>query len=160
MGKLKNIKHEIFAHKVVQNGGNAEKALAHIQKKKSKNVASFKAQAKNMLYNPDIKARILEIMHVVYTPEQLERDIQSIRLATKPIVYNGEITDTHPDYGVRLELLKLYMKVSKVTDDATGNQTNVQFNVAVLDPNKALEIAKEIDKLSQSITPEKSGRRN
>lgn len=162
MGKLRKVREEIFAHKVIQHKGDAEKALEEIDgRDKYKNEESFKANAKNLLYKADVKERILELLDVIYNPNELHNDIQEIRQATKPIVYNGEITAEHPDYATRLDLIKLYFKARKVTNsEGPTNQTNVQFNVNAVDPAEVLKIAQEVSELSKSITPDKSGRRN
>ena len=162
MGKLSNHTKELFAHKVVEFVGDKDKAAAVVLKREDyKNENSYQSRIKNMMCDPEVKNRIVELMHLVYSPEKLRDDLESIRTAKKPIVFNGEITDEYPDHSVRLELLKLYMKCAGVLgSDTPSSQTNVQFNVGVIDPNLALSIAKEISALSENITPETTGRRN
>jgi hypothetical protein len=161
MGKLNDVKKEIFAHKVVKYQGDAKKALQEVNGEAYDNERSLSIAAGQWLNSPDVSNRIVEIMDLCYTPEELKSDIQDMRKAKKPIVYNGEVTDEYPDYTPRLEMLKLYFKAKGVTHSQTPtSQTNVQFNVNTIDPEQALKIAQEINSLSKLITKEKSGRRN
>jgi hypothetical protein len=151
----------MFSHAVVKHKGDVVKAHKEIYDEgQYKDNAAQARRATVLAGHPNVRGRIMEIMHLVYTPEELQADIQEIRKATKPIVYNGEITDTHPDYGVRLELLKLYLKSANVLGVESGTTNNVQFNVNVIDPETTLKLAKEINQLSAEITPSKSGKVN
>jgi len=156
------VRKERFAQKMVEYRGDMQKAGEEVlDRSKYANDNSYQSSIKRLAVDPEVNQRIMEIMHLTFSPEKLRADLEAIRTAQKPIVYNGEVTAEYPDYPVRLELLKLYLRSAKVLgSDTPQQQTNVQFNVAVVDPQQALAIAKEINALSENITPETTGRRN
>lgn len=153
MGRLKNIRHETFVQRVVKFNGDQRKAYRATYGSSNK-LNVDEASATNLMARSDIQSRTMEVMHLTFTPQIIQNDLDKLRNAKKGVWFNGERVGEENDNTIQFEILKLYMKCAGNLNNDTNNisQTNVtQFNVNVIDSNEALAIAKEVSALSLEL---------
>ena len=150
MPPLKNKRHEKFLQTLPKVNFNATKAYKKVYHQSSSD--SARSSAPVILASPSIQNRLAEILQANGLGEEAIKDtIKETRLANKPVICDGTITDWYPDHTIRLEAVKFASKIFGYTDkenQSSGNSTvNIQINqVTKEDMDKVMDKVNELRK--------------
>lgn len=159
MPPLKNPKHELLAKNVVKHNYNMTKAYLDTYP-----TASYESANSSVFplvkSSPAIQGRIQEIANSkgMTVESQIDKLVEC-QSATKPISFNGKITDTSPDYAVILAATQTGLKIHGVLgQDGAVNIDARSINVNVSDESisRVESIIEKISKLTQLRNTEAS----
>lgn len=147
MGKLHNIKHEIFCNNVIKEKGNLVKAYSNTYP--DSKYDSSRASAPALLANPCIKPRIHEILEQDKgtSPTAVKAALVRSLVATKPIVTKQGIAGYVPDNQVQASTAQFLAK-----GYGFGNDTQPQANVSIhIDLDRLGSIVDKLTLISNKI---------
>ena len=129
MGKLHNIKHELFCNNVIKEKGNLVKAYSNTYPDTSYPAA--RSSASTLLTNPTIKPRIDEILEQDKgtSPTAVKEALVRSLVATKPIVTKQGIAGYVPDNQVQATTAQFLAKGYGFGVDQAQPQANVNIHI-------------------------------
>ncbi|MBF0252546.1 MAG: terminase small subunit [Candidatus Omnitrophica bacterium] len=150
--ELENKKHEVFCRELVKNKFNATKAYRETYP--DSGLAAARTSASELLTNPNIKGRVLEILNTSQETN-LEVIIASFSddlNAVKPIITSKDkniefVRDNSTILEAKKTLLKMYGALGDKFGALTDNRS-VTFNLSVEKVNDLQEAIKDLKSLT------------
>jgi len=130
MGKLNNIKHEIFCNNVIKEKGNLVKAYSNTYPDSKYNTA--RSSASTLVQTiPTIKPRIHELLEQDKgtSPTAVKQALVRSLVATKPIVTKQGIAGYVPDNQVQASTAQFLAKGYGFGNDTIQPQANVSIHI-------------------------------
>ena len=153
---LKSIKKEKYARLVATQPVSNTDAYRMVSKKC--NLHTARNESTRYMADHGIRSRIIEILDAQgCTDDALTSDLNHIRTeSTKPITFEGIITQTVPDYDIRLKaintLLKLRGHLNNELIDSKANYTQINYILGADEEKKiAADVIQEVIELRKCL---------
>ena len=142
MPPLKNKRHEKFVQTLPKVKFNQTEAYLESFSTTKRKVAQAESSA--LLSKPIVGNRLAEVMlENGMNADYLHDNLKQVFSATKPVVYEGMITNEAPDYATRLEAIKFAVKVHGWVDKSDSAHGTINNTLLLLE--LPLEVKKKLE---------------